>query len=130
MGYIVANHQSFNTHPSNYVFTYYKALNTLSASEERKKLYVKSIQDIHKDILAEMKTIYPDIEKYILDIEIKKLGHGMISPKPGLIHSPELGVFNKPYGNIYFAHSDFCGISIFEEAFARGIAIAKQTISA
>jgi monoamine oxidase len=129
LGFILANHQSLKTHLSDFVFTYYKALNRLSAKDERIQLMSKPIQVIRQEIVAELKTILPDVEKYIVEMEIKKIGHGMISPRPGLLTSSQLKEFNKPFGHIYFVHTDFCGISIFEEAFARGISVAKQILN-
>jgi hypothetical protein len=55
------------------------------------------------------------------------MGHGMIAPVPNFIFNPLLEkAKNSSDPKLTFAHTDFCGISIFEEAFAIGIAAAKK----
>lgn len=130
LGFIHSNHQTLSRKHTNHVFTYYKALNNDTAKNERKKLFEKSIEELNKEIIAELQFIYPDIEKYILSIEIKKIGHGMTSPTPNFLFSETLKQFSNPYQNIHFTHTDFCGMSIFEEAFYKGLETAHKILNA
>jgi hypothetical protein len=130
LGFIHSTHQTFSRKETTHVFTYYKALNNLSASEEKKILYKSTIEQLKNDILQELKMVYPNIEDGILHMEIKKIGHGMISPAPNFLFSKTLTNFSTAYKNIHFTHTDFCGISIFEEAFYKGIETANLILKA
>jgi len=56
------------------------------------------------------------------------LGHAMVQPGWGLSGgSPPAG--GQAKGNIYFAHSDLSGFSIFEEAQYRGILAAEKVLA-
>jgi len=53
----------------------------------------------------------------------------MIKPLPGFISGEGRREAAKAIGkNIYFAHSDLSGISVFEEAFYRGYSAAKDLL--
>lgn len=83
--------------------------------------------DFQKIILEDLKIAHPYIEENILDIQVYRLGHGMVSPKPNFMFHPMKEKASNTINNkIYFAHSDLSGISIFEEAFHRGIDIANE----
>ena len=64
----------------------------------------------------------------ITGIEINILGHGMISPSANFRSEPSRKILEAGFDNLYFAHSDISGISIFEQAFYRGIVAAKQLL--
>lgn len=130
LGFINATHQSMNRQTGKTVLTYYKALNTSSAKEEREALYSKSLQQIATEITEELDKIYPNSSQQIETIEIKKIGHGMISPQVNLLTTKAFQRYAKPIDSVYFCHTDFCGISIFEEAFYKGIQTAKSILNA
>jgi hypothetical protein len=52
----------------------------------------------------------------------------MISPQPGYIWGEKRAKLNKPLGELWFAHSDMSGISIFEEAQYRGVIAANAAL--
>jgi hypothetical protein len=127
LGYVVANHQAVNT-PTKYVFTCYHAFNNLASVDERKALREMSITTLEALFIDELKVVYPDIVKSIISIEIKTLGHGMIAPLPNTIFSKAWQYYQTPKENIYFCHTDYCGISIFEEAFYKGLTTGKNIL--
>jgi hypothetical protein len=76
----------------------------------------------------DLKKAHPKIEESTTEIEINILGHGMISPSKNFRSEPSRKILEAGFENLYFAHSDVSGISIFEQAFYRGIAAAKQLL--
>jgi len=53
----------------------------------------------------------------------------MIQPRVGFIWGKARWRAAQPQGNIYFAHSDLSGFSIFEEAQYRGILAAEKIVA-
>jgi hypothetical protein len=49
----------------------------------------------------------------------------MIRPTPGFIWGERRAAMQAPIGRLVFAHSDMSGISIFEEAYTRGVTAAS-----
>jgi len=45
----------------------------------------------------------------------------MIAPAPGFIWGHRPAALTQREGVVYFAHSDMSGISLFEEAYTRGL---------
>lgn len=129
LGYIHSTHQNLASLQNTVVFTYYKCYNQLSAIEAREALRNKTIVQLKNEILSELQLVYPSIERNIISMEIKRHGHAMISPKPNLLFSTTLQEFSVGKNGIYFCHTDFCGMSIFEEAFYRGIETSKQILN-
>ncbi len=54
----------------------------------------------------------------------------MIRPVPGFIWGSVRAQMLNQQGRIAFAHSDMSGISIFEEAFTRGLQAADSILAA
>lgn len=53
----------------------------------------------------------------------------MVAPTPGLLWGPGRAAAQQPVrSRIFFAHTDFSGISIFEEAFYQGIRAAREIV--
>jgi hypothetical protein len=84
-------------------------------------------------ILAELSVPHPDIAARATRMEITRHGHAMAVPYPGFASKirPQpawglAGVLSKSEqmrvaaGRLSFAHSDWAGYSVFEEAFTRG----------
>ncbi len=49
----------------------------------------------------------------------------MVKPTPGLITGEARRKLAAPIGNVHFAHSDLSGLSLFEEAYTRGVLAAQ-----
>ena len=71
------------------------------------------------ELLAELSVPHPDLAGLVSRIEITRYGHAMVSPSPGLLArlGGRAGIVA---GRLVFAHSDWSGYSVFEEAFTRG----------
>lgn len=130
LGYIYNQHQTYNQIINHKVITFYYAFSGSDSTKERKKLYQMSEEKLKEIIFSDLTIAHPLIENDILEIDIFKIGHGMISPRPGFIFGNEKQEAKKSINQlIYFAHSDLSGISVFEEAFHQGINIVNELLN-
>lgn len=128
LGYVHAKHQMLSQSPDKTVFTFYYPLCEKNASDERKMASEKPHDQWVELIVDELEKAHPTIRKYIENIDVWIWGHGMILPEPG--YQKQLNkVKALTQRNVYFAHTDLSGISIFEEAFHQGIDAAKNIIN-
>lgn len=125
LGYIHSSHQLLGSSSNKVVFTCYKSFYETSATEERRKLETKSEEQLADELIDELRIIYPNLQEQIETIIVRKIGHGMITPLPGLLFSDTLQKLQQARGKLHLCHTDICGISIFEEAFYRGLETAK-----
>jgi len=132
LGYVHTKHQLIQTKMAGKTtFTWYQPLTDDSPSAERKIAHKNSPEDWKRILFSELKRMHPEIENYIELIEFKIWGHGIILPIPNLIWGKNQQQFRKEIiPNLFFAHTDFSGISIFEQAFYQGFEAATRTMSA
>ncbi|QTV06888.1 NAD(P)-binding protein [Faecalibacter bovis] len=129
LGYIYAQHQSLGQFKSPFVITYFHSLEGDDLNQLRRKMYEMNDEDWKKIIIEDLSKAHYTIDKYIESIEIFRRGHGMISPTKGFLFSKEKSELKKNINNqIFFAHSDLSGISIFEEAFYQGLDTADEVM--
>jgi phytoene dehydrogenase-like protein len=130
LGYVYNQHQHLEQVIDRKVITYYYSFSSDDLANDRKQLLKKPAAYWKELMIADLKIAHPDIEDFIIDIEIHKIGHGMISPVPGFLKGQYLHEASESIENkIYFAHSDLSGISIFEEAFHQGINVVNKVIN-
>ncbi len=131
LGYVDAKHQSLLPVPGATVLTHYRALGDVP--DGRKLLLDTSWATWRDTILAELGRAHPDIAAKTTRIDITRYGHAMAVPVPrvegqnGLkspLNSNSLLSKNEqsasPRQRIRYAHSDWAGYSVFEEAFTMG----------
>jgi monoamine oxidase len=131
LGYVNAKHQSLQSVPAATVLTYYRALGDMK--DGRKLLLERSWGSCRDEILAELSVAHPDLATKATKIDITRYGHAMAIPAPvisgknGLQPSYLLPkqLLKKEQktastNRLSFAHSDWAGYSVFEEAFAMG----------
>jgi len=128
LGYVVATHQNLTLYPTKTVITYYRPLDHGDPRQARKEAYTKSLADWQSMILSDLKTMHPQLEPEIEQLDVWIWGHGMIRPKVGYIWGETRQELLQPWGNLHFAHSDMSGISIFEEAQYRGVMAAQAVL--
>jgi hypothetical protein len=81
-------------------------------------------------VVPEMEQMHPGITEYIEQVEFWLWGHGMISPSVNYIWGDNRQQGRLPINNqVFFAHTDLSGVSIFEEAFHQGIKAAQQVLA-
>jgi monoamine oxidase len=131
LGYVDAMHQSLQPVPGATVLSYYRALGDLP--EGRRLLLQKPWASWREDILAELSVAHPDLAAKTSRIEISRYGHAMAIPVPRnssqmhpYLSSNEHRKLQKSerpeitHERLSFAHSDWAGYSVFEEAFTLG----------
>jgi hypothetical protein len=121
LGYVDARHQTLDPTPRATVLTWYRPLgpSAFDGHDGRERLRDRPWSSWRDDLLAELSVPHPDLRQLATRIDITRYGHAMAVPSPGL-----LGQLGTPArieaGRLAFAHSDWSGYSIFEEAFTRG----------
>ena len=139
LGYVDARHQSLQSVPGATVLTYYRALGDVAggALAGRQLLLHKPWAAWRNEIIAELAQAHPDLAGKVTQLEITRYGHAMAVPVPnsegqmGLqrpsskrkqLSKKERFAADAPlaWEHLRFAHSDWAGYSVFEEAFAAG----------
>jgi hypothetical protein len=112
--------------PKRTVLTYYLPLDNAEPRLARTEALARRYEDWCDLILADLSKAHPGIAKQVTHLDVWLWGHGMIRPTPGFIWGDTRRRMQEPHGNIVFAHSDMSGISIFEEAYTRGIEAGEE----
>lgn len=128
LGYVVATHQSLKTHIPQTVLTYYYAMCWAPLAQERARLLQTPWDTWVELILKDLSRPHPEIGDLVSRIDIIRWGHAMIRPRVGFIWGESRIRAARPQRNIYFAHSDLSGFSIFEEAQFRGVLAAERIL--
>jgi len=131
LGYVDAMHQSLRPVPGATVLTCYHALGDWQ--DGRQQLLQRPWSHWRDAILAELSQPHPDLRSRATRLEITRYGHAMAIPVPqtlGRIGRLPLSdgrnqrsKQKRPTlraGRLSFAHSDWAGYSVFEEAFTQG----------
>ena len=145
LGYVDAMHQSLAPVPGPTVLTWYHALGDVPGG--RAQLLQRPWSHWRDAVLAELGAAHPDLAAKTLRIDITRYGHAMAVPVPGVLNQIRLQrssiqrkqLSKSEYSDaliwpdaplLAFAHSDWSGYSVFEEAFtlghAAGAAIAAR----
>ena len=129
LGYVDAMHQSLLPVPGATVLTHYRALGDLP--DGRRQLLDQPWSHWRDVLLAELAPAHPDLAAKTTRIDITRYGHAMAIPVPTSRSLTEPGSGRRGKltpaqravpvaGPLAFAHSDWAGYSIFEEAFTMG----------
>jgi hypothetical protein len=141
LGYVDAGHQRLDTRATvagPTVLTYYQALG--GVPDGRQQLAQLPWQHWAEGALAALSAPHPDLRRRATRVEVTRYGHAMAVPKPGLVtYLSQIGLQRLPdkrkqlskaerspwvptpaTARLVFAHSDWSGYSVFEEAFTRG----------
>jgi predicted NAD/FAD-dependent oxidoreductase len=131
LGYVDAMHQNMQQVPGATVLSYYRALGDVAHS---KALLLNQPWTAWRDaIVAELSAAHPDLAAKTTRIDITRFGHAMATPVPndngkiGLqpTKTNAIGLqkaerYQIGHERLTFAHSDWAGYSVFEEAFTMG----------
>jgi hypothetical protein len=128
LGYVDATHQSLAQRPQATVLTYYQPLDDLPPAKAREAALPRSHRDWSEQIVADLETAHPGIHDSITNLDVWLWGHAMIRPTPGFIWGDRRAGMQVPLGRLAFAHSDMSGLSIFEEAYTRGVTTASAVL--
>ena len=141
LGYVDAGHQRLEpgallTAPT--VLSYYQALGDVL--QGREQLATRPWDHWAHAALATLAVPHPDLARRATRVDITRYGHAMAIPTPGLLGVLSQIGLQRPAGKrkqllngeqtpwlptpttarLAFAHSDWSGYSVFEEAFTRG----------
>jgi phytoene dehydrogenase-like protein len=124
LGYVVATHQNLGQSDSRTVWTWYHAVVDRESAAARTWLRDTSWSWWRDHILADLARAHPDIADAVTRIDVRRWGHAMARPVPGALHRmAELRAWN-PAPQMFVAHADMSGFSLFEEAQWWGVAAA------
>jgi predicted NAD/FAD-binding protein len=129
LGYVNASHQITQMTPIATVLTYYWPLTHTSPEAARQQALQRPYAEWQNLFLQELLRIHPELIGYVERVDIWLWGHGMIRPTPGFIWGDKRRQALEQQPPIFTAHSDMSGISIFEEAYTRGISVAEQVLA-
>lgn len=119
LGYVDARHQRLDPTPGPTVLTWYHAPGL--APQARAQLLDAPWTHWRDTVLGELAQAHADLADVATQIDITRYGHAMAVPLPGLRSAAAAApVVASPGGLLRFAHSDWSGYSVFEEAFTRG----------
>lgn len=134
LGYVDAMHQSLRPVPGPTVLTYYRALG--DEPQGRERLLGTPWATWRDAILAELSVPHPDLPAKTQRIELVRHGHAMAVPVPGslqqinglmahtnrkpLLKQERSALIFDAAPRLAFAHADWSGYSVFEEAFTLG----------
>ncbi|MBC5782721.1 FAD-dependent oxidoreductase [Ramlibacter sp. USB13] len=113
LGYVVATHQSLDPAPGPTVLSWYCAPGEAARGD------VLRLPWTHwrERVLAELSVPHPEFARTVTHVAVARYGHAMAIPVPGTLAAlPQ----PRASGRLRFAHSDWAGYSIFEEAFTLG----------
>ncbi len=131
LGYVVATHQRLDRPGADAptVLTWYQPLCDGPLGPERVRAMERTHADWCELALADLRRAHPDIDRSVQRADVRVWGHGMTRPAPGWTWGGSREQWAEPLGTIHFAHSDLSGISIFEEAYTRGV-LAAEAVAA
>lgn len=120
LGYVDAQHQSLQPVPGATVLTHYRALGDVAGGPAagRKQLMELPWAHWRDTILAELSVAHPDVTAKATRMDMTRYGHAMAIPVPQ--RDGHIGLQRLSGGRLRFAHSDWAGYSVFEEAFTLG----------
>jgi monoamine oxidase len=135
LGYVNARHQALSLSTGAYigptVLTLYRALG--DAADGRQQLMQRSWDSWRDELLADLAAAHPDLASKTTQLDITRYGHAMAMPTPGFLSQ----IRRQPRENLLgqllnkermsFAHSDWAGYSVFEEAFTLGHEVGLRT---
>jgi hypothetical protein len=114
LGYVDAGHQSLDPRPGPTVLSWYAA----PGEDARAQLLASNWRDWQARAVAGLSVPHPDLAEKLLRVEVARYGHAMAIPAPGALAQVTAGM--PRIARLSFAHADWAGYSIFEEAFTLG----------
>jgi hypothetical protein len=129
LGYVVAGHQGLSSAPGPTVLTWYLPLSDMDPSAARRELNGRPLEHWQTMVRDDLLLTNPDLSDAIRRIDIWRWGHAMVRPVPGYMFGGAREAAGRPRPSLFFAHSDYSGLSIFEEAHWRGTRAAEDAMA-
>jgi hypothetical protein len=113
LGYVVATHQNLNPAPGPTVLSWYCA----PGEAARADLLRQPWTYWRERVLSELAVPHRDLSRKLTQVEVARYGHAMAIPVPGALSALPAPPDS---ARVQYAHGDWAGYSIFEEAFTLG----------
>jgi hypothetical protein len=128
LGYVVATHQQLGDNGPRSVWTWYHAVADRTGVDGRRWLQQTEWPAWRDYILHDLSRAHPDIRDVVSRIDVKRYGHAMARPVPGVL-SRRMDLQRwKPAPRMHVAHADMTGFSLFEEAQWHGVRAAEHSV--
>ncbi|MGV3710018.1 MAG: hypothetical protein ACO1Q7_14375 [Gemmatimonas sp.] len=108
------------------VWTWYHAIVDKPANAGRSWLQETKWEWWRDYILADLSRAHPNIRDVVSRIEVRRWGHAMPRPVPGVLGRVAALSSWLPAERMYVAHADMSGLSLFEEAQWQGVRAAQS----
>jgi protoporphyrinogen oxidase len=128
LGYVVATHQNTEMAPLRTVITYYWPLNHKPPKDARAEALDRTYEQWRDIFMEELLRVHPELIGAVENLDMWIWGHAMVRPTKGFIWGEARRKALAQKAPIFRAHSDLSGISIFEEAYTRGVEAAENTL--
>jgi hypothetical protein len=128
LGYVNAQHQGLHPAPSKTVLTHYEVLCEDSPVNTRQWMLQQDHAYWCERVCKALEPAHPELANYVGCVDVRLWGHGMIRPSPGLLSGAGRQAMLQDEPPLFFAHSDMSGLSLFEEAFTRGLGAADACL--
>lgn len=119
LGYVVASHQDLDPRPRPTVLSWYCAPGLQARGEVLRQPWTHW----RDRVLRELAGAHPRLRDLVTEVQVARFGHAMAVPIPGSLSRPAPLPSG---GRLDFAHADWAGYSVFEEAFTLGHAAGQR----
>lgn len=136
LGYINAEQQALRGFEPEgpHSLTFYWALPTDPADPvaARRHALASTYADWLTLVLTELDLMHPGLAGQVTAADLWVWGHGMVAPTPGYVWGAARQRAAQPWlsGRVHLAHTDYSGVSVFEEAFHQGRRAAQAALAA
>lgn len=126
LGYVNATHQSLSAVPRETVITHYETLCGVPPAQSREWMLKQTHAQWCERVFDSLAAPHPNLADHVQNIDVWLWGHGMIRPTPGFIWGETRQQLLTQRPPVFHAHSDMSGMSLFEEAYTRGVNTAVE----
>jgi NAD(P)-binding Rossmann-like domain len=128
LGYVVSSHQSKSNAYGHAVLTWYLPLSNMPPAKARQLMIDRPLADWQSMVYADITDLHPELQSRISRIDVWRWGHAMVRPVPGFMSSIAPMAVDSVKPPLFPAHSDYSGLSLFEEAHYRGTFAAEAAM--
>ncbi|MCB0486680.1 MAG: hypothetical protein KDC47_10830, partial [Flavobacteriaceae bacterium] len=129
LGFVYANHQNMLRSGPGGILTHFFVPASGDNEQERYKIYSSSYEELCSRALVDLKSMYPQLLTTLREVKLWIWGHAMRKVTSGVMTEAMNSKFLNESRGLFHAHTDFSGISIFEEAFYQGNRAARLCIN-
>lgn len=126
LGYVLANHQQINVYEQPATLTYYRPLDELDPVSMRRSMLERPASSWWEEIKRDLEQAHPNLSASVSDVELMLWAHAMVRPLPGVARRMAKARQTSPSNRLIFAHTDYSGFSVFEEAFDQGAQASEK----